>query len=92
MCCSREGFIIVANRSNDRVEVFTPKGIFHHKFGTSGNFRSSNFPSNEKAQKRDLFSPGKQNGQFDRPASVCCDKKNRIIVTDKDNHRVQVLY
>lgn len=36
ICCSREGLLLVANRSNDRIEVYTSKGIFHHKFGTSG--------------------------------------------------------
>ena len=33
---------------------------------------------------------GKAGGQFDRPASVCCDSKDRVIVADKDNHRVQI--
>ena len=33
---------------------------------------------------------GKGNGQFERPASVTCDRMNRVIVTDKDNHRVQI--
>ena len=33
---------------------------------------------------------GAGRGQFDRPASVICDKKNRAIVADKDNHRVQI--
>ena len=33
---------------------------------------------------------GKGSGQFDRPASVCCDSKDRVIVADKDNHRVQI--
>ena len=36
------------------------------------------------------FFPGNGRGQFDRPASVICDKKNRAIVADKDNHRVQI--
>jgi len=29
-------------------------------------------------------------GQFDRPSSLCCDTLNRLIVADKDNHRIQV--
>ena len=33
---------------------------------------------------------GKGGGQFDRPTSVCCDSKDRVIVADKDNHRVQI--
>ena len=34
--------------------------------------------------------PGKGNGEFERPASVTCDRMNRVIVTDKDNHRIQI--
>ena len=29
-------------------------------------------------------------GQFNRPASVCVDGLGRLIVTDKDNHRMQI--
>lgn len=36
VCCSREGYIMVANRSNNRIEVFNPDGSFRYKFGTSG--------------------------------------------------------
>ena len=36
VCCSKEGLILIANRSNNRIEVFTPKGAFHHKFGVGG--------------------------------------------------------
>lgn len=33
---------------------------------------------------------GNQPGQFNRPAGVAVNSRNNIIVTDKDNHRVQV--
>ena len=33
---------------------------------------------------------GTRPGQFNRPASVCLDSLNRLIVTDKDNHRMQI--
>ena len=33
---------------------------------------------------------GSRPGQFNRPASVCLDSLGRLIVTDKDNHRMQV--
>lgn len=33
---------------------------------------------------------GSRPGQFDRPAGVACDSQRRIVVADKDNHRVQV--
>jgi len=36
VACSDEGYILVANRSNNRIEVYTPMGQFYKKFGTSG--------------------------------------------------------
>lgn len=36
VCCSREGYILVANRSNNRIEVYNKNGQFRHNFGTSG--------------------------------------------------------
>ncbi|XP_068224663.1 E3 ubiquitin-protein ligase TRIM71-like isoform X1 [Palaemon carinicauda] len=35
-CCDKEGHIIVADRSNNRVQVFNPDGSFHHSFGSAG--------------------------------------------------------
>ena len=63
-----QGFLVVADRSNNRIQVFNPDGTFHHMFGSSGT----------------------RHGQFDRPAGVAIDIQERIIVVDKDNHRVQV--
>ncbi|XP_069504920.1 E3 ubiquitin-protein ligase TRIM71 [Ambystoma mexicanum] len=37
VCVDKEGYIIVADRSNNRVQVFKPCGTFHHKFGTLGS-------------------------------------------------------
>ena len=39
---------------------------------------------------RNFGTEGNMDGQFNRPSSVCCDSKDRIIVADKDNHRIQV--
>ena len=39
VCCSREGYILVANRSNNRIEVYTRDGKFKHKFGTGGKLK-----------------------------------------------------
>ncbi|XP_053915320.1 E3 ubiquitin-protein ligase TRIM71 [Cuculus canorus] len=33
----KEGYVIVADRSNNRIQVFKPCGTFHHKFGTLGS-------------------------------------------------------
>ncbi|KAK2723589.1 E3 ubiquitin-protein ligase TRIM71-like [Artemia franciscana] len=37
VCCDKDGYIIIADRSNNRIQVFNPDGSFHHKFGSSGN-------------------------------------------------------
>lgn len=36
VCCDRDGNIVVADRSNNRIQVFKPDGTFLHKFGSSG--------------------------------------------------------
>ncbi|XP_037803838.1 E3 ubiquitin-protein ligase TRIM71-like [Penaeus monodon] len=37
VCCDKDGYIIIADRSNNRVQVFSPDGSFHHSFGTAGS-------------------------------------------------------
>uniref|UniRef100_A0A8C5QPS1 E3 ubiquitin-protein ligase TRIM71 n=1 Tax=Leptobrachium leishanense TaxID=445787 RepID=A0A8C5QPS1_9ANUR len=37
VCVDREGYIIVADRSNNRVQIFKPCGTFHFKFGSLGS-------------------------------------------------------
>ncbi|XP_023319550.1 E3 ubiquitin-protein ligase TRIM71 isoform X2 [Eurytemora carolleeae] len=36
VCCTKEGWIAVADRSNNRVQLFQQNGTFHHKFGVEG--------------------------------------------------------
>uniref|UniRef100_A0A8C5DNJ0 E3 ubiquitin-protein ligase TRIM71 n=1 Tax=Gouania willdenowi TaxID=441366 RepID=A0A8C5DNJ0_GOUWI len=33
----REGYVVVADRSNNRIQIFKPCGAFHHKFGSLGS-------------------------------------------------------
>ncbi|TRY90612.1 hypothetical protein DNTS_003681 [Danionella cerebrum] len=37
ICVDKEGYVVVADRSNNRVQIFKPCGSFHHKFGTLGS-------------------------------------------------------
>jgi tripartite motif-containing protein 71 len=37
VCCDLDGNIIVADRSNNRVQIFRPDGTFYHKFGEQGS-------------------------------------------------------
>uniref|UniRef100_A0A0N5AF22 B box-type domain-containing protein n=1 Tax=Syphacia muris TaxID=451379 RepID=A0A0N5AF22_9BILA len=74
ICCDLKGRIIVADRSNNRIQaniisfIFDKDGAFLMKFG----------------------SPGSRPGQFDRPAGIAVNSLNEIVVADKDNHRIQV--
>jgi tripartite motif-containing protein 71 len=36
ICYHKEGFILVADRSNNRVQAFNPDGTYHHHFGSAG--------------------------------------------------------
>lgn len=36
VCCDRVGNIIVADRSNNRIQIFRPNGSFSHQFGSHG--------------------------------------------------------
>ena len=37
VCTDKDGYIIVADRSNNRIQVFNPDCSFHHKFGSPGS-------------------------------------------------------
>ncbi|XP_022092151.1 E3 ubiquitin-protein ligase TRIM71-like [Acanthaster planci] len=34
---NKDNFIVIADRSNNRIQVFNPDGTFHHKFGSAGS-------------------------------------------------------
>ncbi|XP_069113293.1 E3 ubiquitin-protein ligase TRIM71-like [Argopecten irradians] len=36
VCCDRDGNVVIADRSNNRIQVFNSDGTFCHRFGTSG--------------------------------------------------------
>ncbi|KAK4885456.1 hypothetical protein RN001_001727 [Aquatica leii] len=36
VCCDRNGNIVVADRSNNRIQIFRPNGTYSHKFGNQG--------------------------------------------------------
>uniref|UniRef100_A0A3Q3XGF4 E3 ubiquitin-protein ligase TRIM71 n=1 Tax=Mola mola TaxID=94237 RepID=A0A3Q3XGF4_MOLML len=37
ICVDKEGYVVVADRSNNRIQIFKPCGAFHHKFGSLGS-------------------------------------------------------
>ncbi|KAL4234661.1 E3 ubiquitin-protein ligase trim71 [Mactra antiquata] len=36
ICYHKDGFILVADRSNNRIQAFNPDGTYHHHFGSAG--------------------------------------------------------
>lgn len=67
--------VAVADRSNNRVQLFNLDMISKQMIAFQV-FGSG---------------PGTRDGQFDRPAGICFNLQlGRVIVADKDNHRVQV--
>jgi hypothetical protein len=67
--------IAVADRSNNRIQVFAFDAATTHSYAVC-IFGSG---------------PGSRQGQFDRPAGLCFNTSiGHIVVADKDNHRIQV--
>ena len=36
VACDKDGNIIIADRSNNRIQIFSSSGVFHHRFGSPG--------------------------------------------------------
>lgn len=36
VACDKDGYIIIADRSNNRIQIFNPDGTLHHRFGSAG--------------------------------------------------------
>jgi len=36
VACDKDGYIIIADRSNNRIQIFNSMGVFHHRFGSAG--------------------------------------------------------
>jgi tripartite motif-containing protein 71 len=39
VCCTKTGLILVANRSNNRIDVYDKDGVFKYNFGTGGKLQ-----------------------------------------------------
>jgi len=72
--CLHKDNIIVADRGTNTVQTFDQSGRFIKRLGTPSQ---NNGSPDEK-------------GEFFRPTGVAVDSRDRVIITDKDNHRVKV--
>ncbi|KAG7276086.1 hypothetical protein CRUP_035162 [Coryphaenoides rupestris] len=90
----KEGYVVVADRSNNRVQIFKPCGAFHHKFGSLGS-RPGQFdrPAGVACDsQRRIIVADKDNHrvQFNYPWDTAVNSEGKILVSDTRNHRVQL--
>ncbi|CAL8372394.1 unnamed protein product [Boreogadus saida] len=100
----KEGYVVVADRSNNRVQIFKPCGAFHHKFGTLGSrpgHQRRIIVADKDNHRVQVFTfegqfvlkfgeKGTKNGQFNYPWDVAVNSEGKILVSDTRNHRVQL--
>ncbi|VDK85505.1 unnamed protein product [Onchocerca ochengi] len=87
ICCDNKGRIVVADRSNNRIQIFDKEGNFLHKFGSPGT-RPGQFDRPAGIAVNSMAG-------FLKSCLTCWSydflgRVNEIVVADKDNHRVQV--
>ncbi|MFQ5641249.1 MAG: FG-GAP-like repeat-containing protein, partial [bacterium] len=80
------GNILVVDHFNDRVQAFDSSGKFLFRFGTV-----CYLPGGQNCSDPDDSGPLEPgDGQFWNPSGVAFDSSGHIIVSDSENHRVQV--
>lgn len=72
------GRIIVAERGNHRLQIFSPKGESLKTLGKKDK------------NGKDECKPGTEDGEFNSPTHITIDDRDNIIVTERWNHRIQV--
>jgi len=82
----RSDRIIVTDGSNHRIQVFEETS----STCTSGISEPTNIPGTSICFLFEFGSLGSGPGQFNFPAGVATDSSDRIIVTDVNNHRIEV--
>ena len=76
--------IYIADKNNNRINVFDDDGVQQFSFGSFCNM-STNQECNDNAPKADEDG----DGQFNQPSDVAIDAFGDIYVTDSQNNRVQ---
>jgi tripartite motif-containing protein 71 len=79
------GQLAVADYGNNRIQFFTIEGQFVRKFGTPG---SVSFSSLRKIIEETKLGNG--DGQLKTPIGLTINNQGHLIITDSDNHRVQI--
>ena len=73
--CDLSGRLYVAEVGNNRIQKFTPSGVFMLKMGRNNGDGSS----------------GSENGEFNSPRAVVVDADWNVYVVEQSNYRVQKL-
>ena len=87
VCALPNGRFAVADRSNNRIQIFSPSGAHLLTFPNSNNSKNK--------EQEDLYGrdeTGNPNKIFNRPAGIAFSyfPFAAIIIADKDYHRIQV--
>jgi len=80
--------IIVADKSDHRIQVFNSAGVFKFMFGWGVGDGSNAFQVCKLSCQAGISGNGE--GQFNDPITVAVDSADNIIVADSKNHRIQV--
>ncbi|PFX16060.1 E3 ubiquitin-protein ligase TRIM71 [Stylophora pistillata] len=99
VCVDKYGEIVVCDKLNNRIQMFTLEGTFIGKtMNSKGVIAVADnkghcilvFDETEKFVRK-LGSYGDKDGQFNRPADITFLKDDKILVADEFNHRIQRL-
>lgn len=83
------GNIYVADKSNDRIDVFTPFGAFIEAWGWGVKDGSSAFQTCTALSGCQVGVQGAGKGQFILPEAVAVDSTGDVYIAEAGNHRVQ---
>uniref|UniRef100_A0A3P9C005 E3 ubiquitin-protein ligase TRIM71 n=2 Tax=Haplochromini TaxID=319058 RepID=A0A3P9C005_9CICH len=88
ICVDKEGYVVVADRSNNRIQVGFPlKSQLLIKHSSSRLLSVFTFEGQFLLK---FGEKGTKNGQFNYPWDVAVNSEGKILVSDTRNHRVQL--
>jgi len=78
---------------NDDIKFDHPRGVAINSRGdiiVSSNHKIDILDGSDFKLVKSFGSQGKETGQFSQPLGVCVDRRDNILVSDYDNHRIQI--
>jgi hypothetical protein len=84
-----DGHFYVADLNNQRIDEFTPWGVFVRAWGWGVNTGAAEAQSCTTASTCQAGIAGSGNGQFSYPTGVAVDSTGDVYVVDGGNHRIE---